>query len=620
MASIEEAKEMIKSTPISSVVNYYMPISKKGANFEGVCPFHSDTNPSLKINDSKGIYKCFVCGAAGDAIKFVQDKLNLEFIDAIKDISSNLGIAIEEKSFKNKDPKYDMAMRVLAASHKLYKKVALDLNPQLLQDFLKARNINEESVKNFGVSFAPNNNALTKYLGSLPQDTQQFAINTALEIGLIRPQRSGQGQYDFYRDRVMFPIWDHNGKVRGYSSRAVKPDQKPKYLNSGDSFIFDKGNILYGFNLAKNSIREKDSVIIVEGNMDVLMLHQFGFNHSVGTMGVSLSENSIKLLKNMTGNFILAMDSDDAGIKAMQRINQDLLRNNIVAKYLSFKPAKDPDEFLNEYGRLELIDRIEKAPSFVDFQIQEIIPDKIPESTDQKLRLLREIFTLLAPMKTDLFAQEKIIQAAKALGLKSSSDDIIAEYKGFLQENKNALAKTAPKSKVITEVSTENIEEEIESDSKEIETVPLSKTHKVILETFISHPECTEGEQITEILDLIDHFEVKRVVQWLVKIYCEIDEADYVYIVQAKLKESLPAQIKEVLASSLFNFEPTKLNNKVISKTLDDILFKLKENKIKIQRDELKKKQKQATSDEESLAILGEIQELEKQLLVLRNK
>ena len=149
--TIDEAKEIIRSTPISSIITMYHPINKRGANFEGICPFHGDTNPSLKINDSKGIYKCFVCGAAGDAIRFVQDKLNLSFIESIKDIGSNLGIEVQEKPKKAVDPKYDMALRVVQSANKLYLKVAEEVKPEAFLEFAKNRNLTEDTIRDFQI-------------------------------------------------------------------------------------------------------------------------------------------------------------------------------------------------------------------------------------------------------------------------------------------------------------------------------------------------------------------------------------------------------------------------------------------------------------------------------------
>jgi DNA primase len=643
MASIEEAKDIIKTTDISTVINYYHPISKKGANYEGICPFHGDTQPSLKINDNKGIYKCFACGAAGDAIKFVQDKLNVDFIESIKDIAGNLGITIEDT--KKKNPKFDMALRVLQVSTKLYRKIATETAPGPFKNFLRTRNLNEESITDFQIGYAPGNNGLIKYLSSIPSADKETAIRAAKEIGIIRDNKHGKGHYDFYRDRVMFPICDHTGKVRGFSSRAVLPDQKPKYLNSGESFIFDKGNILYGFNLAKSHIRESDSVILVEGNMDVVTLHQYGFKNSVATMGVGLSHNSSRLLSNMTKNIYLAMDSDPAGLKAMTKINEEFLSHGITPKFIDFSPEKDPDEFLNKIGRLELLERIETAPTFIDHLIKNEIPNPIPENTDRKLEILNNVFHIIKPITSTLLANEKAINAAKALDLKSTNEDIMLEFKNFLEKQKkpipfkknNVAPQQSQKHVQIQQAPTDYEPEQFFENpyevydkgdeqpnvgyyEEEVQVVTLAKPEKNLLATLIMHPECVSHNLITETLDLIDHFEVKRIVQWLKEIYLEIDESEYQLFVREKMKESLPNEIKEVMASSLFGHSSLKLDEKVIVKMLNDLILKLKENTLRKERDLLKLKQKNSITDEESLDVLNEIQKVEEKLLELRNK
>lgn len=623
MASLSEAKDIIKATPISTVVSFYHPISKRGANFEGICPFHGDSHPSLKINDDKGIYKCFACGAAGDSIKFVQDKLNVEFVDAIKDIAGNLGVSIEEQK-SQKNPKFEMALRVLQAANKLYRKIANDTAPPLFKEFLKKRNLNEESVQNFQLGFAPPNNGLVSYLNSIPGADKEMAISVAKSIGIIRDNKRGQGHYDFYRSRIMFPVWDHSGKVRGFSSRAILPDQVPKYLNSGESFVFDKGNILYGFNLAKTSIRDQDSVIIVEGNMDVITLHQFGFKNSVATMGVALSQNSIRLLSNMTKNIYLGMDSDPAGIKAMTKINGDFLSEDITPKFIDFSPSKDPDEFLNEFGRLDLQKRIDEAPSFIDYLIENEIPGSVPESTDQKLELLKRIFKILLPIKSSLLANEKAINAAKRLNLKSSHEDIISEFKSFQsKENKFSSPKSYTAAKpVVNEPAAEEAPNYKQQESAPIVEAAqqIPKSEKLLLETLIANPECILGDQMTEILDKIQHFEVKRIVQWLKNIYLEIDESEFNLFVQEKMKEAMPGEVKSILASALFQGTAGKFEKNVIDKTLADLLKRLNEGHLKSQRDELRKKQLAALTDEEGLLVMNEIQQIENKLLALRNK
>jgi DNA primase len=625
MATLEEAKNIIKETPISSIISFYHPITKKGGNYEGLCPFHADSHPSMKVNDSKGIYKCFVCGHAGDAIKFVQDLQSSTFVEAVKDIAEKIGITVEEQKKFKPNPEFEMGLRVINSAYKLYRKVATETTPPAFKEFIAKRNLNEESIKNFGLGYAPANNAFTSYLGTIPEKDRDLAINSALKIKHIREGK--WGHYDFFRERVMFPIWDHSGNIRGFTARAVKDDQIPKYLNSSESFIFNKGNILYGFNLARNEIRSKDAVILVEGNMDVIVLHQFGFKHSVGTMGVALSENSVKLLTNLTKNIYLGMDSDNAGIAAMEKINAAFMEQGILAKFVSFDPAKDPDEFLNEYGRLELTERIENAPTYLDFAINKALPDPIPSATDAKLQLLKVIFDLVSPLKENLVAKEKVIQAAKSLGLHSSNEDIVDAYKQFLQEQEQSTFKK-PVAPVVQEIPpemipTEEIHETNTVQHEEIvppmEQAPIPKTQKLLLEKLVTHPECLETSQMLEILDLMGNNGVQLFVQWLKKIYLEIDDNEYVNIVKTKLSsEEFGKEIKDIVASALFHFSHTRLNEKVIKKLMDDFLFRLKEDHLKQQRDELRTKQKQSLTQEESFAIINEIQNLEQRLFELK--
>jgi DNA primase len=643
MASIEEAKNIIKDTPISSIINFYHPISKKGADYKGVCPFHNDTKPSMSISDSKGVYKCFACGAAGDGIKFVQDLRNLDFIEAVKDIAAQLSIPIDEFKKKDKNPKFEMGFRVLNGAFKLYKKIATEVKPKTFTDFLKNRGLNDDSVKNFGLGFAPGNNALSSYLNSIPNaKDKDVAMKLAKEIGIIGDSKHGNGTYDFFRDRVVFPVHDHGGQVRGFQARAVLPDQKPKYMNSRESFIFDKGNILYGFNIAKNNIRSKDAVIVCEGNMDVVVLHQFGFTNSVGTMGVAFSENSSRLLGNLTKNFYLAMDSDAAGMKGMVRINEMLLNQGILPKYIDFSPSNDPDEFLNEFGRLELIARMDKAPTFLEVQIEEAIPKPVPGTTDKKLAALHKVFEIVSPLKDGLVAKEKVILASKSLGLQSSNDDIVGAYKNFLEEkeaNKSKYKKRSvdrPKKAVTVQNDSINDGPPIEDyngppmdidesfvgeflDSSEPlaneqQVIPPNRVELQILSTMITNPECLESKQIAEILDLIDHNDVKQLIHWLKNIYLEIDDADYTNFIKAKLEENINSDCKNTIASALYNYNSLKFDKKIIDKTMIDLRFKLKREALKGKKAKLVQKQSQAITEEEGLKVLGDIQKVNEEL------
>ena len=627
MASIEEAKNIIKDNPISGVINFYHSVSKKGQNYVGICPFHADTKPSMSVNDQKGLYKCFACGAGGDAIKFVMDLQNLNFPEAIKDISSKLGIVIEEQHKKKENPKVDMGLRVLTVASKIYKKIAKDHKPKSYTEFLKNRNLNEDSVANFGIGYAPGNNALKSYLLSIKSEKDRdFAMSVAKEMGIVREGVNGRDDYDFFRDRVVFPIWDHFGAVRGFSSRAVLDNQKPKYLNSGESFIFDKGNILYGQHIAKTHIRDKDQVILVEGNMDTVVMHQFGFNNTVGSMGTAFSENSAKVLSNITKHIYLAMDNDDAGMQGMIRANDHFMKQGVLPKFLSFAPLKDPDDFLNEKGRLELMDRIEKAPVFIDVVIDNMIPKPIPSATDQKLDLLNEIFALLSPLNESLLAIEKAINASSTLGLKSSSDDISNAYRDYIKSEQakkqryaqyktNRQQEAAPPLPPEPEYFEQDPEEQFINEASQPENLELSKAQEHVISQLIIHPECLQDDQITEILDFIGKNEVERLIRWLKDIYLEIDDSDYINVIKTKLEDDISSNLKNILAKALFDYGPTKLNEKVIKKLLEDLKFNLRKEDFKFKRERLVKQQKQANSEEESKRILRLVSEHDKEFI-----
>jgi DNA primase len=443
-----------------------------------------------------------------------------------------------------------------------------------------------------------------------------------MDLGMVKYNETRDSYYDFYRDRVMFPIHDHSGQIRGYSSRAVLPDQNPKYLNSGESFAFDKGAILFGYYFGKNQIRQLDQVIIVEGNMDVIMMHQFGFHHTVGTMGTALSDHSIRLLSHMTKNVFLGMDSDAAGKKAMKKINADFMGLGILPKYLSFEPAKDPDEFLLLEGRLALIERQEKAPTLLDVLIAEVIPEKISDNLEIKLQALQRVFELLAPLKEHLAATERVVSVAKDLGLKSDSATILQDYREYLSRQKEKAYPTHEKAKILTTEEEIEKEEQQQSDERQIsvqESGPLSKPEKVFLREIVCHPEFLTHPNRDEFLAYIGHNEVKRLFQWLVKIYFEIDEAEYVPIVQDELQAGgYSKEIKDIATDALFNYG-NKYNEKVVQRMLKDYKVMLRMDQLRNKRKALVDRQKTSHTQIEVDQLMIEISKLDREIHNLKN-
>lgn len=621
--AFDRLKEQIKETPVSMIIGQFIPLNKKGANLEALCPFHADSHPSLKVSDAKGMYKCFVCGEGGDALTFVKKFKNVEYVEALKICAGILGLPFEEyQKEKKKNPRTEMAHRVLNASVKLYRKIASQ-NPKSFTDFLEKRKLNESSVENFQIGYSPAGNTFLNYLQTIPAIDRDNALNVAQDIGIIKFNEDRKSHYDFYRDRIMFPIHDHGGQVRGYSSRAIRPDQNPKYLNSGESFIFNKGSILFGFCFAKNLIRQVDQVIIVEGNMDVIMMHQYGFIHTVGTMGTALSDHSVKLLVNMTKNVFLGMDSDPAGKKAMGRINADFLAVGVLPRLLSFEPAKDPDEFLLQEGRLALQERIEKAPILLDVLIAELMPQKLQENTEHKLTTLHNIFELVSPLKEHLSATERIVAVAKILGLKSDPVSILQEYKEYLSRQKEkvptAISKPAlfEEEEAITVAALEarNLQEKEISQDQE----PLSSSEKLFVREILCHPEFLTHISTDEFLAFIRHIEVKKLFQWLVNIYSEIDDTEYVPMVQDELQYgAYGKEIRDIGTDGLFN-HGNRYNEKVIQKTLKDYKLMLQLDQLRSKRKDLVFRQKSAPTQNEIDLILSEISKLDREIHQLKH-
>jgi DNA primase len=433
--TIDELIARIKDLPVSEVLERYVHTVRKGTQTLAVCPFHDDHSPSLNINDQRGMWFCFVDNMGGDAIKFVMLYRKLEFMDALRDICDKFGWNFDDfHRPKKSSPKIEMGKKILTNTMKLYRKLAQTDQYKAFPEFLQKRGLSEEIAKTYQLGFAPPNYALFDYLSSIKDEKdRQFAQQVAEELGLIKKSKFGErSHYDTFRERIMFPIWDQFGQVIGFTSRAINDEQKPKYLNSLDSFLFNKKNLLYGLHLAKNAIRERDQAILVEGNMDQVALYKNGFENSLAIMGVALGESSLVKLLALTKNVVLSLDNDQPGWRAGTRINAQLMEKGVTPLFLDLGEYKDPDDFLTARGRDELAKRVEEAKPFVDIQIERTLPRKLPELAERKLDLLHEIFEILSPLKNSLSATERVILYAKRLGLQSDSQAIVKSYEEYL--------------------------------------------------------------------------------------------------------------------------------------------------------------------------------------------
>lgn len=641
--SWDDLKDRIKDIPITTIVENFVPLKKQGASMVGRCPFHGDKNPSMHVSDSKGIFKCFVCEAAGDSITFVQKYMNLEFREAMKEICKISGLPFE--SFvqeKKAAPKFEMADKILNVAMKIYRKYGEKNNPEF-DKFIKSRKLDPAHAKEFMLGFAPKNHSVYNYLCALPDPKQkELALSIAKEIGIIGQNDNGD-IYDKFRQRVMFPIWDQHGRMTGFSSRAVFDWQKAKYMNSTDSFIFNKSNILFGLHRSKNLIREKDFVIVVEGHMDLIIMHQHGFTNSIAIMGTALTESSINILKRYSKNFYMGLDSDKAGFNAMKRILPDLLKNEISAKYIDYAPYKDPDDLIQAEGTIEFQKRIDEARDLADVILEAEIPESIPELLNKKFEILKGMFEILAPLGDSLEASERLVNMARRLGLKSDSAQIAGEFRKYLEVEATRASqkrpRPAPQQKSPTKSQLEEAppmdmtpppmmdepifydEEMMGQPAQPIEIIRITKREKNLIKTLIECPDCFTHGGFKKILELIDNPPIKRYVSQLRDVFDDIDDNSYPGILKDIVSsEDYPLPIREVVFLAVDNFKHVSFDEETVQMVLKDLIKNMELNRIECAIDALGDEQKNCVTQEELNELGTKKIQLKRELMKKRSQ
>lgn len=607
----DDLKARIKDLPCSQVIGLYLPIVQKGRNMACRCPFHDDNDPSLMINDDKGMWRCWVDDIGGDAISFVQRYLkNASFPEALEDICRRLGWNFDDFVTKEVkvDPKVEMARKLLSKTSQLYRKIATETNCIPYQDFLKKRGISEEDAALYQLGFAPQGNVLLSYIESIPSETErEFALKVALEIGLIK---QSENLYDTFRSRIVFPIWDHFGHVIGFTARTIHDTKDFKYLNSSASFIFNKKNILYGFHFAKNAMRERGA-LIVEGNMDQLSLFTKGFENSVAVMGTSgISEQSLSRLTALTKNIYLGLDNDKAGKSAERRLMDFFLSQGILTKSVSYAPHKDADDFLAAESPLALQKAIDEAPTTLDVLLTELIPSPVPSLTDRKIEILQKGFALVAPLKVTLQATERLVELAKRLGLGVDAAQITKSYEEFLK-GIPALRVTPP-TREVTPVKESKLAQ-VHPVSLPIPSMP--KVERFLLQEIVQHPELLTYEKTLELLDFCESDGVKLYISRLRDEFYEISDSGYEALIRDVLNsEEFALEIREAAIAGLFKYRPTELDKKTATRMLFDLRKRLQLEKLQAKRSEILKEHESAISEEQSHQLMARLMEIDKEL------
>lgn len=360
----EIIEEVRNQNDIVDVISEYVKLQKKGANYFGLCPFHNEKSPSFSVSPGKQMYYCFGCGEGGNVISFVMKYENYSFIEAVQMLASRAGIELPQvtrsKEEKESADKRSQILTINTLAAKFYYYMLKSEKGALAYHYLRGRELSDNTITGFGLGYSDKySDSLYKYMKS-----KGYKDDILKETGLFTFEE--KGVHDKFWNRVMFPIMDVNNKVIAFGGR-VMGDGKPKYLNSPETKVFDKSRNLYGLNIARTS--RKDYLLICEGYMDVISLHQAGFNNAVAALGTSFTSGHASLIKRYTKEVVLTFDSDGAGIKAALRAIPILREAGLSIKVLSMKPYKDPDEFIKALGPEAYEERIEKATNYFIFQV-----------------------------------------------------------------------------------------------------------------------------------------------------------------------------------------------------------------------------------------------------------
>ncbi len=428
VTSLSSAADEIRGRcNIVDVVSPLVPIKRAGSNYKGCCPFHKEKTPSFVVSEKKQIFTCFGCGKSGDVITFIREYYNLSFPDAVRRLAAQYGIEIDdayERQSKKKETYY--AINKTAARF-FFDAFTTRANPGY--DYMRNRGIQPETVKKFGIGYADEGwQTLSDYMTA-----QGTPADLLTELGLSSKSSKDGRLYDKFRGRVMFPIFNTMGKVIGFGGRTIIGDAA-KYLNSQESFVFEKKRNLYGLNLSKNEISEQGYAILVEGYMDVIGLYQGGVRNVCAALGTALTPEQAQLLKRYTKKAVLCLDSDAAGIKAAIRGCDVLREAGLDVRVMHVDDGKDPDEYIKKHGADEFRALLEKtAQTDVDFKIGLIRRKYDPGDLSQALQFLRacaDVLRKLSPVEADLY----IPKVAKIGGISE----------GALRREIETPSKTAP--------------------------------------------------------------------------------------------------------------------------------------------------------------------------------
>ena len=398
MISQESIEALKTRLDIVDVIGSYIELKKAGANFKAPCPFHNEKSPSFVVSPSKQIFHCFGCGAGGDAIKFVMDYEHLSYPEAIEKLASTYGFSLNYTSTQKKQ-NIDLLQKI----NEYYQ--SLLPHNQVATSYLKERGVYESSIEKFGIGYAPSSHQTINWIKQ-----NFYSMQDALKLGIIGVD--GDRSYARFIERITFPIYSNNGMVVGFGGRTISGHQA-KYVNSPETALFNKSRLLYAYNLARNDIYKKKEIIITEGYLDVIMLHQAGFTNAVATLGTALTKEHLPLLRKGEAKIIMAYDGDNAGINAALKASKLLSVSGFDGGVVIFSGGLDPADMVKN-GEIDKLNELFRTPKpFIEFVIEMTLSSYNIHNPKEKEKALSDLVGYLKTLSPLLQEEYKPFVASR---------------------------------------------------------------------------------------------------------------------------------------------------------------------------------------------------------------
>ena len=570
----EKVQEILERVSIEQIISRYVSLKQQGQNYLGLCPFHSEKTPSFSVNPSKGLFYCFGCGAGGSVITFLMKAENYTFVEAAEFLASQAGILLVDNKLINKiDKKVDREKNFLieinTLAQKYYHYLLLESpKGKKVLEYLEKRGVSHNTIREFGIGYSLEDwDSLINFMRK-----RNIQPSTLEKVGLVSPSTgSKSGYYDRFRQRIIFPIYDLNGLVIGFGGRIVDDTLKaPKYLNTSETKIFQKGKgkFLYGMNIARDEIRRKDLVILVEGYMDVIAAHQNGIKNAVASLGTAFTADQAGMLRRYTENVVIAYDADEAGQKATLKGLSVLHESGCKVKILTLPDKSDPDDYIRKHGPEKFLHNLQnQAVPLIEYKLKVAIQKNNLDTIEGKKKILDFIIEDLKGINSLVEREYYIRLVSNKLG--ATEQVIAAEIGGYSKKTRNI--GTDRDKKVI--LRNNSIEKDVLGEGVQY------KAEKFLVKYIFENPQKIGCFQETIGLHLFQISKFRFLINSLIK-YNEGNEVTDKFNFKAFIL-TLPEEFQNLLSQILNNNEDTY--------SLNDCVYIIKNNWYKTQIENLKK-------------------------------